>query len=198
MLKMKKVKLVLVAMISIAMTSSAQVTAEFGLHNSLTKSTNRVVFNAVFRKEISEKIGISTTVLLENERQHFLEAITFSPTEYVKIALAFGLGTEDLNTLYRTGASILVGTEKNNFSALVEKGGGVDNYDYNLTLSHLFSQKFGISAVAARYRGTGLSFEYSPSERTLFFINPAYDHELKENMITFGFAWRPKMKRSDL
>jgi len=77
--------------------------------------------------------------------------------------------------------------KKNSFIALLEKGGGEDNYWYNITAWRRFNYDFKLGLRAWRFNGLGpiMQFDIINTNLNLWFM-PAYDFKSKRQNIILG------------
>jgi hypothetical protein len=139
------------------------------------------------RKKISNQFSLTFFGLQREKWGQALVGLSYSPID--KISFSASVGIEQGRSSPRYSSSIWLRNGSNSFIALIEVGGGSDNYLYKVNVFHEFSEKISLGLMDWRYHGLGPNFRYTITRLKLtLWIMPAYDHEQKTTRCMLGIS----------
>lgn len=138
-------------------------------------------------KKISNQFSLTFFGLQREKWGQALVGLSYSTTD--KIIFSVSAGIEQGHSSPRYSSSVWLQNGNNSFLALIEIGGGNDNYLYKVNLFHEFSEKISLGIMDWRYHGLGPNFRYTITKLKLtLWIMPAYDHEQKTSRCMLGIS----------
>lgn len=138
-------------------------------------------------KKISNQFSLTFFGLQREQWGQALIGLSYSPTD--KVIFSASAGIEQGHSSPRYSSSIWLKHGSNSFLALIEIGGGNDNYLYKVNLFHEFSEKISLGIMDWRYHGLGPNFRYTITKlKSTVWIMPAYDHEQKTSRCMIGIS----------
>lgn len=138
-------------------------------------------------KKINDQFALTFFGLTREKWGQALIGLSYSPIERVIFSVSAGI--EHGHNTPRYSSSLWLKNGSTSFLALIEVGGGEDNYLYKVNVFYEFSEKISLGIMDWRYHGLGPNFRYTITKlKTTLWIMPAYDHEEKTSRCMLGIS----------
>ncbi len=183
---MKKITVLLIIIVS-ALKSFSQLE----VYGRYTAGKTDMDVNLYGEKKLfsdSSKFSFTYFALVEKTWAEGLVGISYSPKSWLSVGGMIGI--EQNPALYRFLGSVWMGKGKTSLLALYEKGDGIGNYWYKITLGHDVTKKFSVAARAWRFNGIGPVLTLNVKKlSSSFWVMPAIDFEAqRQKRISLGIS----------